>query len=322
MENYVNFGVGRNEGTQNILEFEPVVPVHLNADRNLINRAIIPVVWNPDLSPAPSVPQAFAPTDFSAFLSPRNPVHGWTWGVGPIVQLPTATSPTVGSSVWGAGPTAAAVHTSEHIVAGLLVDQLWSFGGVETGAAGAMRSSSWNPSSTTISARAGSPSRRQSSPTANTRAPLIDTVITYDKRIMQMVPGSEQVILGDEKRIEVTSFTEFRIADPLGFFQSVGSAEQARPWLFQIVSSSLRRELGKVKLAAFLSAERDAVTERVQTEVSEKAKPLGIDVVSVRVRRADLPGETSQAIYDRMLSESQREAKELRAQGFEWAQSI
>ncbi len=154
------------------------------------------------------------------------------------------------------------------------------------------------------------------------QAPLIDNVVTYDNRIMQLVPGSEQVILGDEKRIEVTTFTEFRIADPLGFYQSVRSADQARPWLSQIVSSSLRRELGKVKLGALLSDERDAVTERVQAEVSEKAKPLGIELVSVRIRRADLPSETSQSIYDRMLSERQREAKELRAQGFEWAQKI
>ncbi len=136
LENYTNFGVGPHDGTQNILEFEPVVPVHLNQDWNLINRAIIPVVWNPDLSPAPSVPQAFAPTDYSAFLSPRNPVHGWTWGVGPIVQLPTATSPTVGSSVWGMGPTAVVVHTSEHIVAGVLSNQVWSLGGVDSGPGG------------------------------------------------------------------------------------------------------------------------------------------------------------------------------------------
>ena len=76
-ENYTNFQVGPNKGTQNVLEFEPVVPVHLDSDWNLITRAIIPVVWNPDLSPFPSVPQAFAPTDFSIFLSPRNQVNGW-----------------------------------------------------------------------------------------------------------------------------------------------------------------------------------------------------------------------------------------------------
>ena len=135
-ENYTNFQDGSNKGTQNILEFEPVVPIHLNADWNLINRAIIPVVWNPDLSPAPSEPQAIAPIDYSAFLSPRNPVDGWTVGAGPIVQIPTATSPTVGSSVWGMGPTAVVVHTSEHIVAGVLANQVWSLGGVEAGPGG------------------------------------------------------------------------------------------------------------------------------------------------------------------------------------------
>ena len=135
-ENYTNFQVGPNKGTQNILEFEPVVPFHISQDWNIIARAVIPVVWNPDLSPFPSVPQAFAPTDFSAFLSPRNPINGWTVGAGPIVQLPTATSPTVGSSVWGLGPTAVVVHTGDKIVAGILANQVWSLGGVETGPGG------------------------------------------------------------------------------------------------------------------------------------------------------------------------------------------
>jgi hypothetical protein len=139
LQNNANFGVGPHDGTQNILEFEPVVPIHLNDQWNLITRAIIPIVWNPDLSPFPSVPQAFAPTDFSAFLSPRNQVDGWTWGVGPIVQLPTATSPTVGSSVWGLGPTAVVVKTTEHVVAGLLVNQVWSLGGVDSGNPGGKR---------------------------------------------------------------------------------------------------------------------------------------------------------------------------------------
>ncbi len=140
-ENYTNFQVGPNKGTQNILEFEPVVLFHLNQDWNLITRAVIPVVWNPDLSPFPSVPQAIAPTDFSAFLSPRNPVNGWTVGAGPIVEVPTATSPTVGSSVWGGGPTAVVVHTGEKTVAGVLANQVWSFGGVETGPGGKRYSS-------------------------------------------------------------------------------------------------------------------------------------------------------------------------------------
>ena len=166
LENYTNFGFGPHDGTQNILEFEPVVPIHLNQDWNLLTRAILPVVWNPDLSPFPSVPQAFAPTDFSVFLSPRNAVDGWKWGVGPIVQIPTATSPTVGSSVWGGGRTTIVVKTTLHIVAGLLASQVWSFGGGDRAqAAGAMRRSLRSPSSTTISAAAGSLAPRRSSPT-------------------------------------------------------------------------------------------------------------------------------------------------------------
>ena len=128
-ENYTNFGVGPHNGAQNILEFEPVVPFHLNADWNLITRAVIPFVWNPSLLPAPSVPQAIAPTDFSAFLSPRNLGNGWTVGAGPIVQIPTETSLTVGSNVWGLGPTAVVVHTGEHDVYGVLVNDVWSMGG-------------------------------------------------------------------------------------------------------------------------------------------------------------------------------------------------
>jgi len=135
-ENYTNFQVGPNKGTQNILEFEPVVPVHLGADWTVINRAILPVVWNPDLSPFPSVPQAFAPVDYSAFFSPSHPMNGWTVGAGPIIQLPTATSPTVGSSVWGLGPTAVVVKTTDKIVAGVLVNGVWSLGGVDSGPGG------------------------------------------------------------------------------------------------------------------------------------------------------------------------------------------
>jgi len=135
-QNYTNFGVGPHDGTQNILEFEPVVPFHITPDWNIIARAVIPVVWNPDLAPAPSVPQAIAPTDFSTFLSASHPFNGWTWGVGPIVQVPTATNPSVGSSVWGLGPTAVVVWTGGHIVTGLLANQVWSLGGVASGSGG------------------------------------------------------------------------------------------------------------------------------------------------------------------------------------------
>ncbi len=170
--------------------------------------------------------------------------------------------------------------------------------------------------------RLGKPVATIVEPGLSMKTPLIDSVVYYDNRILQLTPGSEQIILGDQKRIEVATYTQFRIADVLHFYQAVRTADQARSWLSQIVSSSLRRELGKVKLASLLTEDRDAVTRRIETEVSEKAKPLGIEVVAVRIRRADLPSGTSQSIYDRMTSERQREAKELRAQGFEWAQKI
>jgi hypothetical protein len=128
-ENYTNFGFGPHKGTQDVLQFEPVVPFHITPDWNLIARAIIPAVWNPSLSPAPSVPQGIGPTDFSAFFSPSHPVNGWTWGVGPIVQIPTISSPTLGSNVWGVGPTAVVVKTEGPIVAGLLVNNVFSLGG-------------------------------------------------------------------------------------------------------------------------------------------------------------------------------------------------
>ena len=132
--NDTNFGFGPHNATQNILEFEPVVPFHLSADWNLIARAVIPFVWNPSLYPAESVPQAIAPTDASAFFSPRNTPGGWTWGVGPVVQIPTETNPSVGSTVWGLGPTAVIVKTTGPIVAGVLVNNIWSLGGEDTGA--------------------------------------------------------------------------------------------------------------------------------------------------------------------------------------------
>ncbi|MGO8797854.1 MAG: protease modulator HflC [Roseiarcus sp.] len=170
--------------------------------------------------------------------------------------------------------------------------------------------------------RFGKPVATIAKPGLNAKAPFIDSVLYYENRILQLTPGSEQIILGDQKRIEVATYTQFRIDDVLRFYQAVRTADQARSWLSQIVSSSLRRELGKVKLGSLLSAERDAVTQRIEAEVTEKAKALGIEVVAVRIRRADLPSGTSQSIYDRMMSERQREAKELRAQGFEWAQKI
>jgi modulator of FtsH protease HflC len=170
--------------------------------------------------------------------------------------------------------------------------------------------------------RLGKPMGIAGAPGLKFKMPLVDSIIYYDARLLPLEPPADQIILGDQKRIEVDTYTRYRIADPLRFYQSVRTVEQARAQLSQIVGSSVRRELGRVPLRALLSDERTRIVSEVQTEVEEKAKSLGIEVVEVRIHRADLPFETSQAIYDRMKSEREREAKELRAQGFEWAQQI
>jgi membrane protease subunit HflC len=170
--------------------------------------------------------------------------------------------------------------------------------------------------------RLGEPRSVVSTPGLHMKMPLVDTVIYYDARLLPLEPAVEQIILGDQKRIEVQCYARFRIVNALLFYQSLRTLEQARSQLTQIVSSSLRRALGQIKFSDLLSQNRHQITDIVLQEVAAQAGSRGIEVADVRIRRAGLPPETSQAIYDRMKSERQRQAKELRAQGFEWAQQI
>ena len=170
--------------------------------------------------------------------------------------------------------------------------------------------------------RLGRPVGVQVEPGLHAKMPFVDSVTLVDTRLAGLEPPSEQIILGDQKRIEAQVYARYRISDALLFSRALRTNEAARSQLSQIVSSSLRRALGQVVLARLLSSERDAITQGVLQEVRARAAPLGITIVDVRIRRADLPPETSQAIYDRMKSERQRQAKELRAQGFQWAQEI
>lgn len=170
--------------------------------------------------------------------------------------------------------------------------------------------------------RFGRPIAVVTAPGLHAKRPFVDSVAYYDARLLPLEPPTEQIILGDQKRIEVDTYTWFRIVDPLRFYQSVRTLEQARSQLTQLVSSSLRREFGQVALRTLLTGERATIISAIEKEVADKARPLGIEVADVRIHRADLPPETSQAIYDRMKSERQRDAKELRAQGYEWAQEI
>jgi len=170
--------------------------------------------------------------------------------------------------------------------------------------------------------RLGAPVGVVSTPGLKVKAPFIDSVIVNDARLLLLEPPSEQVILGDQKRIVAQVYTRFRISDPLQFYQSLHSVAEARAQLAQVLSTAMRREFGQINLPTLLSPRRQDVVQKIHADVAAKFAPLGVDVAEVRLHRADLPLETSQAIYDRMKSERQREAKELRAQGYEWAQQI
>lgn len=154
------------------------------------------------------------------------------------------------------------------------------------------------------------------------KLPFIEDVVRYDLRLLALDPPAEQIILGDQKRIEVDTYTRYRIADPLKFYQALRNEQAARDQLGKIVSSAMRRVMGTIMLPSLLSDERTRIMEEIQKEVADRAAPYGVTVTDVRIRRADLPEETSQAIYDRMKSERERQAKEARAQGYEWGQQI
>ncbi len=124
-----NFDYGPHDGTQELLNIQPVLPVHLTPDWNLITRTILPLIWQPSLAPAHTAPFGSGDTTFSAFISPSAPKDGWLWGAGPVIQIPTASSATLGSNVWGAGPSAVLVYMQGPWVAGNLVNNVWSFGG-------------------------------------------------------------------------------------------------------------------------------------------------------------------------------------------------
>jgi modulator of FtsH protease HflC len=170
--------------------------------------------------------------------------------------------------------------------------------------------------------RLGAPVGVVTTPGLKFKAPFIDTVTINDARLLLLEPPSEQVILGDQKRIVAQIYARFRIIDPLRFTQSLHTLDEARAQLSQVLSTAMRREFGQITLPALLSPRRREVVRNVHADVTAKFSSLGVEVAEVRLHRVDLPLETSQAIYDRMKSERQREAKELRAQGFEWAQLI
>ena len=168
----------------------------------------------------------------------------------------------------------------------------------------------------------GEPKRVVQNSGLNFKIPLIQNVVRYDKRILEYDLPIEEVIAVDKKRMLIDSFTRFKITDPLEFYKTVGSESNVRNRLNSNVISSLRRVVGTVTLDELLSEDRSNIMIRIRDEVNNEASRFGIEIVDVRIRRADLPEANSQAIFERMISERVREAKEFRAKGSEIAQKI
>jgi membrane protease subunit HflC len=170
--------------------------------------------------------------------------------------------------------------------------------------------------------RLGEPVRVVFDPGLHVKMPLIDSVIYIDKRILDLENPAQEVIASDQKRLVVDAFARYRIVDPLRFYQSIRTIEGANGQLATLLNSALRRVLGESSFQAVVRDERAGLMARIQEQLDRETQNYGINVVDVRIRRADLPDQNSQAVYQRMQTERQREAAEFRAQGSQRSQEI
>ncbi len=168
----------------------------------------------------------------------------------------------------------------------------------------------------------GDPKRIITNPGLNFKIPFIQNVVFLDKRILNLDTPPEEVIASDQKRLIVDAFARFQIVDPLKFYISVGNERVARSRLSTIINSRIRSVLGTQRLQTLLSADRTNQMTLIQDGVNNEAENFGINIVDVRIKRADLPQANSEAIYKRMQTEREREAKEFRAKGAEMAAQI
>jgi membrane protease subunit HflC len=159
-------------------------------------------------------------------------------------------------------------------------------------------------------------------PGLHVKVPFIDNVIAIDKRILDLEAPAQEVIASDQKRLVVDAFARYRIKDPLRFFQTLGSKPAADSQLNILLNSALRRVLGEATFIQVVRDERAELMARIRDLIDHEAANYGIEVVDARIRRADLPEQNSQAVYQRMQTARQREAAEYRAQGLQQAQEI
>jgi membrane protease subunit HflC len=154
------------------------------------------------------------------------------------------------------------------------------------------------------------------------KLPLIDTVTYFDKRVLDLDLPVQTILSADRQNLEVDAFTRYRIIDPLKFYQAVGSLPLANQRLASFTNSVMRNVLASASRDAIVRTERSELMQHIQEDVNKQAQSLGIEMIDVRLTRVDLPASNSQAVYQRMRTEREREAADLRANGQQRAQTI
>jgi len=163
--------------------------------------------------------------------------------------------------------------------------------------------------------RFGAPVAFHSAPGLKWKLPFVDTVDYFARRILDLDTASQEVTASDQKRLVVDAFARYRIVDPLKFYQTLRYEGNVRSRLGPIVESALRRVLGSATFQDLVRDKREDLMKRIAVQVNDEGKDYGLEVVDVRIKRADLPEQNSKSVFDRMRAERQREAAEFRAQG-------
>ena len=170
--------------------------------------------------------------------------------------------------------------------------------------------------------RLGAINRVVTQPGLKFKLPFIDQVIIIDNRVLDLDLPVQEVLASDQNRLSVDAFARYRITNALLFFQSVNNINGANAQLNRIVNSTIRNVLADATYTAIVRTERAALMERIQQEVNRQARAFGIEIADVRLTRVDLPAANSQAVFQRMQTERQREAADLRANGSQASQEI
>ena len=168
----------------------------------------------------------------------------------------------------------------------------------------------------------GKPVQVITEPGLHFKLPIVQDVALFDRRVLEFDAPKEEIIASDQKRLVVDAFTRYRIVDPLKFFQTVNNEAVVRTRLSAIINASIRQALGSVPLQDIISGDRAALMVQIRDIVNGEAVDFGLEIIDVRIKRADLPEANSEAVFRRMQTEREREAKELRAEGAEEAQKV